>query len=359
MISLALPYRNLLVFLIFIACCILLVAVALTVYFNNRRSPVNRHFFYYLCAIIAWSLPPLVYAPFEIAVAELLLVQMAAGSLIGPLFYYFSRALGDERYRVGARELPLLLPFAVILVCNGVRLLDPAMLARFREGVAMRDLVLSRRPDAVYALYSATLIVCTVMGLVVSALAWRREQDPERRRRNAWIFWIMAITWSLMLVAVNIMTLLGIDTSAVFVTFTVTGAIAVIGILIVRQRAWSSEHLLDLLQKRERQLELANEELSTINRELIDARDISRRDLAMAINVQRNFLPAMAPRDAAWDLAFHFHPMAGVSGDFYDFYCTAGALRGVGIFDVSGHGISSALVTMIARSTFLPLFQGR
>jgi len=42
--------------------------------------------------------------------------------------------------------------------------------------------------------------------------------------------------------------------------------------------------------------------------------------------------------------------MSGVSGDFYDYYLTNGRLEGAGLFDVSGHGISSGLLTLLARS---------
>lgn len=42
--------------------------------------------------------------------------------------------------------------------------------------------------------------------------------------------------------------------------------------------------------------------------------------------------------------------MAGVSGDVYDFYKTDTKLDGFGLFDISGHGISSGLVTMLVKN---------
>ena len=44
--------------------------------------------------------------------------------------------------------------------------------------------------------------------------------------------------------------------------------------------------------------------------------------------------------------------MAGVSGDLYDFYLEDNVLTGVSILDVSGHGIASGLITMLARTIF-------
>ena len=51
-----------------------------------------------------------------------------------------------------------------------------------------------------------------------------------------------------------------------------------------------------------------------------------------------------------WDVANYIKPMAGVSGDFFDFYKSNKNLDGFGIFDVSGHGISSGLITMLVKN---------
>lgn len=80
------------------------------------------------------------------------------------------------------------------------------------------------------------------------------------------------------------------------------------------------------------------------------AKVIFERDMRMAINVQKNYLPQKPPHSDEWEIAFEFRPMAGVSGDFYDFYEKDGTVIGVSLFDVSGHGIASGLVTMIAKS---------
>ncbi|MGL4369050.1 MAG: PP2C family protein-serine/threonine phosphatase, partial [Spirochaetota bacterium] len=50
-------------------------------------------------------------------------------------------------------------------------------------------------------------------------------------------------------------------------------------------------------------------------------------------------------------------PRYGVSGDFYDFYFNEGCLRGLTLYDVSGHGVSSALLTMIVKPTARSVFQ--
>lgn len=80
------------------------------------------------------------------------------------------------------------------------------------------------------------------------------------------------------------------------------------------------------------------------------AKVIFERDMRMAVNVQKNYLPRKVPFFSEWEIAFEYQPMAGVSGDFYDFYEKEGKLVGISLFDVSGHGIASGLITMIAKS---------
>jgi serine phosphatase RsbU (regulator of sigma subunit) len=100
-----------------------------------------------------------------------------------------------------------------------------------------------------------------------------------------------------------------------------------------------------------RDYELANERLAATNLELEAARMITEQDMRMAVNIQQNLLPKVVPPSSKWDVSYFFKPMSGVSGDFYDFYTDhEGELFGLCLFDVSGHGVASGLITMLAKS---------
>lgn len=102
------------------------------------------------------------------------------------------------------------------------------------------------------------------------------------------------------------------------------------------------------VESRTKALTKANEELELKNYE-------SERDMELAVHVQESFY--MHDFDFPdWDIAVSFNPLSGVSGDLYDFYLIEGKLRGFGLFDVSGHGISSGLVTMLAKNAILSEF---
>ena len=98
------------------------------------------------------------------------------------------------------------------------------------------------------------------------------------------------------------------------------------------------------------ELEAMNDQLLMNNRELEDAENIHRKDMFMASRLQTSLLHKQPPYSDRYDIAFAYTPKSGVSGDIYDFYLEGGNLTGAGLFDVSGHGISASLLTLLAKS---------
>jgi phosphoserine phosphatase RsbU/P len=98
------------------------------------------------------------------------------------------------------------------------------------------------------------------------------------------------------------------------------------------------------------ELEAINDQLIHSNRELEDSQMIYRKDMNMAAYLQSSLLPTKPPVSDLYDFALLFLPKSGVSGDFYDFYMDRDTIIGVGIFDVSGHGIAPGLLTLMAKS---------
>ena len=76
------------------------------------------------------------------------------------------------------------------------------------------------------------------------------------------------------------------------------------------------------------------------------------KEIELAAFVQESFSKRKMPELDGYEIAYYSKAMAGVSGDIYDFYTQGKNLKGVGIFDVSGHGIASGLVTMLVRNIF-------
>lgn len=98
------------------------------------------------------------------------------------------------------------------------------------------------------------------------------------------------------------------------------------------------------------ELEATNENLIAANEELHDTHVEHKRDLSLSAKVQTSFFPSEVPPSDMYDTAFNFQPSSEISGDFYDFYTTKNFLSGIGLFDISGHGISSGLISLLSRS---------
>jgi len=98
------------------------------------------------------------------------------------------------------------------------------------------------------------------------------------------------------------------------------------------------------------ELEATNENLIAANEELHDTHVEHKRDLSLSARVQTSFFPSEVPPSDMYDIAFNFQPSSEISGDFYDFYTTGDLLNGIGLFDISGHGISSGLISLLSRS---------
>lgn len=88
----------------------------------------------------------------------------------------------------------------------------------------------------------------------------------------------------------------------------------------------------------------------TNQKRLTDQNEKLEREIELASTLQQNFYRQKQFFLNDWDLGYYCKPMVGVSGDLFDFYVTKTVLDGLGIFDISGHGISSGLLTMLVKT---------
>jgi len=77
--------------------------------------------------------------------------------------------------------------------------------------------------------------------------------------------------------------------------------------------------------------------------------DALNAELEMAHQIQLSILPHELPKLPGLEIAARFLPMASVGGDFYDFIRIDDTHLGILIADVSGHGLSSALIASMLQ----------
>lgn len=100
---------------------------------------------------------------------------------------------------------------------------------------------------------------------------------------------------------------------------------------------------------------LYRQQLETANQALQKNLQILQADQEAGRSVQRRLLPDSERTFGHYHFAYHVAPSLYLSGDFVDYFEINSDQLGFYIADVSGHGASSAFVTVLLRSLLLQL----
>src|SRR4029079_14406607 len=92
------------------------------------------------------------------------------------------------------------------------------------------------------------------------------------------------------------------------------------------------------------------QQLETANQELKKNLDILREDQEAGRSVQMRMLPEQNQEFGEYQFSHHVTPSLYLSGDFPDYFKINDTTMGFYIADVSGHGASSAFVTVLLKS---------
>ncbi len=101
-------------------------------------------------------------------------------------------------------------------------------------------------------------------------------------------------------------------------------------------------------------LKLAYEKLDEKDRELERVYGIIHEDLKVAKQIQDGLLPNLSKRmKSELELEVYQKQLLEVGGDYYDFFKSKGGSYAIGVFDISGHGVSAALVMTYLKAQFM------
>ncbi|PJZ53802.1 hypothetical protein CH380_07225 [Leptospira adleri] len=110
-------------------------------------------------------------------------------------------------------------------------------------------------------------------------------------------------------------------------------------------------------KKAQEELKKANERLEytvrTRTRIILSQKEELEHQIKMAKKIQGALLPATLPKSEYLDLQFLYEPMMELGGDFVDFlYDEENFTLGFFICDVSGHGVSAALLASMVKMSY-------
>lgn len=100
----------------------------------------------------------------------------------------------------------------------------------------------------------------------------------------------------------------------------------------------------------DRQVEMRTKELTGVNNKLM-------ADMGIARDIQQSFLPTTFPQNPMVRFSVGYMPAENLSGDFYNIFRIDESRYGVFIGDVSGHGVSAAMLTIFAFQSIQSLVE--
>jgi hypothetical protein len=306
---------------------IFLLALSITIYYINRRSMTNRLFAAFLFIGFWWMFIGFVFYMDTGLLHRLLPLQMAVGVFLGVLFYLFARAFVNEEYRLNRPDLLALVPSVVVAAACIVIEASPDLFEWFSATAAIVDDRLVRRPSAFYTAYTAIILIGFLAGMGTLVRGFIREKEREARRRIGITLASIILGMGGAMVMTNILTILGLGGYDRFSLIMIFLGILGISYSLLRHRAWTIESLLDIIARRNREIE---EELET------------------ARLLQRRLLPGSDLSAPGCRFGAIYIPMEKVGGDFYDHSSVGGAIR-LFIADVSGHGLPGAFLATVTK----------
>ncbi len=107
--------------------------------------------------------------------------------------------------------------------------------------------------------------------------------------------------------------------------------------------------IFNALEKANSDLQGANSQLSALNHELQVAQAKINTDLEHARTIQQGLLPQGILNAPGFSAGATYIPADAVGGDYYDVFEIAPNVYGIIVADVSGHGISSALIMSMVK----------
>jgi PAS domain S-box-containing protein len=126
---------------------------------------------------------------------------------------------------------------------------------------------------------------------------------------------------------------------------------AIMGVLVdITERINAEAALRELNEQLERKVKRRTRQLEKANRRLKHSLTRIRDDERAGRRIQFKLLPPIFTRIGSFDCSRYLWPSMSVSGDFVDYFSINEHTLGFFMADVSGHGVSSALVTVLLKS---------
>jgi len=251
-------------------------------------------------------------------------VEYIAYYALFPLFLLFMRVFFEDRSHLGRWT-----EMASVGAAGGGYLL--ALMANWDMAATYN-----------YSFYQPCIMLPAVLYIIILLLRNFAHRKEARLFLGGFVFVIFAIIYDVGVARGWIPTLS--ITPFVFFAFIVSFALILANrfVLLYTELEDLNKHLEQKVQERTRELEESNHRL-------IQAQKQIHFELELAQRIQRSLMPSSFDSLSSVAVNGIYMPMEELGGDFYDIYTKPGFFHCV-VADVSGHGVPSALIAMMAKA---------
>lgn len=135
--------------------------------------------------------------------------------------------------------------------------------------------------------------------------------------------------------------------------------IRLIGLMLIFSRLFSMNHHRnkEFISNREKQIKLYADKINRViekrTREIEKMNEKLDEDLEYARSIQQSLLPKKEEYFSDVTFISNYFPCEKLSGDFYDIFRIDNKHVGMYLLDVSGHGVSAAMLTMFCKNSII------
>jgi signal transduction histidine kinase len=310
------------------------IGLAIAVFYQNRRSMTNRYFAIFLLVIIFWFNLTFIYTNLFFLPHIFYPLGLIAGTFLAPAFYFFSRHLTDESYRVRKLEYLGLIPLAVIVGYNVYCLFSPEFRESITEIIKVVNGTVSRKANWGYFLYTIYLFTGIFSGLFFIIRGIRRESDSAKKKRLIYILIPIIIGFLVSVIFINILTILKLPVNMTIPYITITIALIFVGFSLLRHRAWTVEYMMDLISEKEEKLALSYEQLKSLDKMKSDFFTNLSHEMKTPLTLISNYVESyIEGHGTSEEISIIKKNIDKLLGDMINFFDIQKFERGINIYD--------------------------
>lgn len=291
----------------------------------------------------------IVYSLYESMMRENTFYRSIVFLLLGPTLFLEALNIFNRQHNVLFYELVLLLLFSTLIIQS---LTNTEYKKKNYRGFIIIKLLFVILGTIFYIKGIFNVVELLFQGLVLIFIGFSLFKMKYHKENMNLLIGLVILVNSLVILLYN-------NTVVEVVEIFTFDMIRLIGLILVFSRlfAMNQHRTREFISNREKQIKLYADKINRViekrTREIEKINEKLDEDLEYAKSIQQSLLPGK--EETFDDVTFisNYFPCEKLSGDFYDIFRIDEKHIGMYLLDVSGHGVSAAMLTMFCKNSII------